>query len=80
MQITEGRIEHAKRSLMIRITRKIAIDNNIPIEDALKQFINTKTFELLMDTDSFLYLETPEYVYNLLKCEYNNDIEGWLKL
>jgi len=55
----------------------IASEQNISTTDALKQFMQTKTYELLFNENSLLYLESAGYVYDMLLCEQKGDWQRW---
>lgn len=48
-----------------------ATDQNIEYDEAMNKFYNSKVFEKLQDIETGLYLESPEYVYDLFKDEMN---------
>lgn len=47
-------------------------DNGITIDQAMKQFYMSDTFEKLSDVETGLYLDGSAYVYELLKRENEN--------
>ena len=47
-------------------------DNGITIDQAMKQFYMSGTFEKLSDVETGLYLDGSAYVYELLKRENEN--------
>ena len=49
----------------------LATDQNIEYDEAMNKFYNSKVFEKLQDKETGLYLESPEYVYDLFKDEMN---------
>ena len=46
-------------------------DQNIGYDEAMNKFYNSAIFEKLQDKETGLYLESPEYVYDLFKDEMN---------
>ena len=46
-------------------------DQNIEYDEAMNKFYNSEVFEKLVDKETGLYLESPEYVYDLFKDEMN---------
>ena len=40
-------------------------DQNIEYDEAMNKFYNSEVFEKLQDKETGLYLESPEYVYDL---------------
>jgi len=67
-------------SLTADVADKVASDQKIGTTEALRQFMETKTYDLLFDTASFLYLESTEYVYDMLQAEQRGDWESWLEV
>ena len=44
---------------------------SIEYDEAMNKFYNSEVFEKLIDKETGLYLESPEYVYDLFKDEMN---------
>ena len=53
------------------IVDMLATDQNIEYDEAMNKFYNSKVFEKLQDKETGLYLESPEYIYDLFKDEMN---------
>ena len=53
------------------IVDMFATDQNIEYDEAMNKFYNSEVFEKLQDKETELYLESPEYVYDLFKDELN---------
>ena len=49
------------------IVDMFATDQNIEYDDAMNKFYNSEVFVKLQDKETGLYLESPEYVYDLFK-------------
>lgn len=49
----------------------LVTDKKIEYDEAMNIFYNSEVFEKLQDTETGLYLESPEYVYDLFKDETN---------
>ena len=54
-----------------RITEYLALDYNLEIPEALKVVYKSKVYELLQDAEGDLFLQSPSYIYELLKEEIN---------
>lgn len=52
-----------------RLAEYLVADRNIPIADALKIIYKSKTYQQLTDELGELYIQSPSYVYELLKAE-----------
>ena len=80
MTLSRETIRYSIDTMTAEIVEKLALYNNLTLTDALKQFMKTKTFDLLCDPESFLYLESVEYVYDMLDAEKEGDMERWLEV
>ena len=49
----------------------IAEDQNIEYDEAMNKFYYSEIFEKLQEQETGLYLESPEYIYDLFKDEMN---------
>ena len=49
----------------------ISTDQSIEYDEAMNKFYNSEVFEKLIDKETGLYLESPEYVYDLFQDEMN---------
>jgi hypothetical protein len=54
-----------------------AKENDISTTEALQKFMRTKTYSLLFDEQSLLYLESAEYVFDMLEDERTGDWRRW---
>lgn len=52
-----------------RVVEWIMRDQNLGLEEALVMFHNSETFEKLCEKHTDLYIESPAYIYELLKEE-----------
>jgi hypothetical protein len=48
--------------------------------ECLREFMATKTYELLTDPESYLCLESPAYVMDMLEAERAGNWERWLEV
>ncbi|MDR3295495.1 MAG: hypothetical protein LBT26_06670 [Clostridiales Family XIII bacterium] len=55
----------------------LAKDSGMAITEALQKFMQGKTYALLFDENSLLYLESAEYGYDMLQAEQRGDWERW---
>ena len=53
------------------IVDMISTDQKIEYDEAMNKFYNSEVFEKLTDQETGLYLESPDYVYDLFKDEMN---------
>ena len=80
MKITDERIEFVRRLKIKKISEILASESGIFFEEALRQFAKTKTYDLLEDNESMLYVESEPYILDMLRSELNEDWENWLKI
>lgn len=52
------------------MTRYLIEDFKLDVVSALNVIYSSKVYELLQDKDNELYIQSPSYVYELLKREY----------
>jgi len=50
------------------------------VTDTMREFMTTKTCSLLFRPQSFLYLESPEYIMDMLEAEYSCDFERFVEV
>jgi hypothetical protein len=78
MNTNEQRAEFMINLITAKIAELLAVKNAKTITDSMREFMATKTFSLLCIPHSYLYLESPEYIIDMLDAENSNDIERWL--
>ena len=67
-------------ALAADVADKFAQESHITITEALQAFMQTKTYSLLLDEKSLLYLESAEYIYDMLQAEQRGDWEHWTEV
>jgi len=75
--MAEGKIGLCIDALAADVADTISRENGVGITEALQQFMRTKTYAVLFDKESLLYLETAEYIYDMLQAEQSGDWERW---
>ena len=78
--ISEDMISVAIESLIAQVVDGYAESNGISVTEAMQFFMTTKTFELLINPKSYLYLETTAYVEDMLKAELVEDWDSWMEV
>lgn len=63
--------DQLREYLIQDIIDMICTDQNIEYDEAMNKFYNSEIFEKLMNNETGLYLESPDYVYDLFKDETN---------
>jgi len=77
MKITKKTIQFCIDTLTAMVAEKYAKKYKMSATKALRAFMATKTYELLINAKSYLYLETAEYILDMWKDERNGDWERW---
>ena len=80
MMITEHTVPFCIDALTVRISEEYARMNGISNTEALRVFMATKTYELLIDPESYLYLESMEYIFEMLDAEFSEDWDRWYEI
>ena len=80
MIITEHTVPFCINAHTVRIAEEYAKKNTLSNTDALRFFMSTKTYELLIDPESYLYLESPEYILDMLDAELSEDWDRWYQI
>ena len=64
-------------SLAADVADKLTQEANITMTATLQDFMKTKTYALLFDERSLLYLESAEYIFDMLQAEKRGDWDYW---
>jgi hypothetical protein len=72
-----GKIQLCIDALTADVGDMLAVEQGVTTTEALQQFMQTKTYALLFDAKSLLYLESAEYVFDMLKAEQSGDWQRW---
>jgi len=67
-------------SIAAQVADSYAEKQNITVTDAMRMFMTTKTYELLANSKSYLYLEAAPYVEDMLDAELSGDWESWMEV
>ena len=73
-------IEVCIESIAAQVADAYAEKQKIPVTDAMRMFMTTKTYELLTNPKSYLYLESAAYVEDMLNAELSGDWESWMEV
>ncbi|MDR1803459.1 MAG: hypothetical protein LBQ94_07620 [Treponema sp.] len=75
--MNEQKIQLCVDALAADVADMLAQESHITISAALQEFMRTKTYALLFDEHSLLYLESAEYIFDMLQAEQCGDWERW---
>ena len=67
--IAQNQKEFLINRIVDKLTEFLIVDSAIDLTDALKVVYSSKTYQQLQDTDGDLYIQSPSYIYELLKQE-----------
>lgn len=67
-------------SIVAQVADAYAEKQNMPVTDAIRLFMTTKTYELLASPKSYLYLEPAHYVENMFSAELSSDWDKWMEV
>ena len=67
--IAQNQKEFLINRIVDKLTEFLVIDSSIDLTDALKIVYNSRVYQQLQDSESDLNLQSPSYIYELLKQE-----------
>lgn len=67
--IAQNQKEFLINRIVDKLTEFLVIDSSIGLPDALKVVYNSKVYQQLQDSEGDLYVQSPSYIYELLKQE-----------
>jgi hypothetical protein len=74
--MTESKIETAKGMCVVDVTKFLMSRNNWKDDVAYAHFMGMELYQLLMDTDSGMYLEPNEYLFECCEIEESKGIDA----
>jgi hypothetical protein len=79
-EVNDNIVEVCIESIAAQVADAHAKRRNISVTDALRLFMATKTYELLANPKSYMYLESASYVEDMLDAELSGDWESWMEV
>ena len=67
--IAQNQKEFLINRIVDKLTEFLVIDSSIDLTDALKVVYNSKVYQQLLDSEGDLFVQSPSYIYELLKQE-----------
>jgi hypothetical protein len=80
MTITEYTVPVCIDSLATQVSQRLAQRERMTNTEAIRYVMSTKTYDLLIDPESCLYLESPGYVFDMLDAEIKGDWDRWMEI
>jgi hypothetical protein len=78
MKLTKKSIQFCIDTVAARVAEMFAKEKGITHTEALRFFIASETFRLLIEPESYLFLERAEYTLDMLDAEIKGDWDRWL--
>jgi hypothetical protein len=79
-EVHDNIVEVCIESIAAQVADAYAEKQGVSVTDAMQLFMSTKTYALLANPKSYLYLEAAPYVENMLNAELSGDWESWMKV
>jgi hypothetical protein len=76
----ENAISFIVKVLTANVAEELAVILEKSTTDALRDFMMTKTYNVLIKPHSLLYRESPAYVVDMVEAEMAGDWERWLEV
>jgi hypothetical protein len=73
-------VEICIESITAQVADAYAEGRQISVTESMRLFMTTKTYELLTNPKSFLYLESAAYVEDMLNAELAGNWESWMEV
>jgi hypothetical protein len=73
-------IELCQDILATRVAQMIAEHDNITQTEAIRKLMVTQTYGLLLDPESYLHLESAEYILDMYDAEQRGDWAHWMEV
>ena len=79
-EVNDNVVDVCIESIAAQVADAYAEKQKISVTDAMRKFMETKTYELLTNPKSYLYLESAAYVEDMLNAELSGDWESWMEV
>ena len=80
MKLTKKAVQYCIDTVAARVAQRVAEEKHITHTEALRFFMATETFNLLIEPKSYLFLESAEYTLDMLDVELTGDWNRWLEV
>ena len=80
MKLTKKTIQFCIDTVTARVAEKLAQEKRLSHTEALRFFMASETFNLLIEPKSYLFLESAEYTLDMLDAETKGDWDRWLEV
>jgi len=79
-EVNDNIVDTCIESIAAQVADAYAEKQKIPVTDAMRLFMTTKTYDLLTNPKPYLYLEVAPYVEDMLYAELSGDWESWMEV
>jgi len=79
-EVNDNVVEICIESITAQVADVYAEKQKISVTEAMRLFMTTKTYELLANPKSYLYLESAAYVEDMLNSELAGNWESWMEV
>jgi len=80
MTMNEQSISFIIDLLTTNVVDELAKKNGSSVTETLRELMRSKTYALLINPESFLFLESPAYVMDMVDAEQRGDWDRWLEV
>ena len=80
MTVTDQSTRFTIDALAAKIAEMLSRETKKTPTESLRDFMATKTYQLLLNPKSFLSLESPAYIKEMIEAERTGDWDTWLEV
>ena len=80
MSIAAEKVQFCINAVATGTVQRFAEREKIMTTVALREFMKTATYDLLLENEAYLYLESPEYVLDMWDAERRGDWKRWIDI
>lgn len=77
MSITAEKVQFCVNAVTVEAVQQFAKREGMTTTAALREFMKTLTYDLLLEKEAYLYLESPAYVLDMWDAERRGDWDRW---
>jgi hypothetical protein len=80
MNVNEQSTRFTIDVIVAKVAEALSRETGKTPTETLRDFMSTKTYQLLLNPKSFLFLESPAYIMEMIEAEQSGDWETWLEV
>jgi hypothetical protein len=80
MTVNEKTTQFTIDILAAKVAEQLSCGSDKSQTETLRDFMATKTYQLLLNPKSFLFLESPAYIIEMVNAEQAKDWDTWLEV